>query len=128
MKSSHMFLILLVIALVLFGYMICSLREGFVGQSSEPADINSVDSKGIIDAAEGVPNSVIPNAPFPPDVGQINSLKPVDLEANYEQLKDKIHRIQQQLPDDVQRQVVNIAPYIIGNMIDKRTPIYAVNP
>lgn len=128
MKSSLIFLILLVVALILFGYMICSLREGFIGQSSEPTDINSVNSKGIVDAAQGVPNSVIANAPFPPDVGQIDSLKPVDLEANYEELKNRIQRIQQQLPDDVQRQVVNLAPYIIGNMIDKRTPTYTVNP
>lgn len=47
MKSSHIFLILLVVALILFGYMICSLREGFVGQSSELAQTNWVDSKGV---------------------------------------------------------------------------------
>ncbi len=141
MKSDTIFIALFVITLILFGYITCSLKEGFqntqlsdVGSpdvlskksSSENADMSWTDAKGIIDAAQGVPNSLIDNAPFPPNVGQTTTLSPVDLDANYEELKSKLERIQKDLPVDVQRQIVNIAPYMIGAMIDKRTPSYAV--
>jgi hypothetical protein len=132
MKSDTIFIALFVITLILFGYITCSLKEGFQNTQlsdvarSENADMSWTDAKGIIDAAQGVPNSLINNAPFPPNVGQTTTLSPVDLDANYEELKSKLDRIQKDLPIDVQRQIVNIAPYMIGAMIDKRTPSYAV--
>lgn len=89
------------------------------------SDINDIDAQGILDAAQGIRNSVIPNAPFPPSVGEVSNMKPIDEKANYEDLRDKLRNLERQLPDSMKRQIANLTPTIVNGMLQARDRQYA---
>ena len=91
------------------------------------ADINDIDAQGILDAAQGIRNSVIPNAPFPPSVGEVSNLKPIDEKANYEDLRNKLRNLERQLPESVREQIANLTPAIVNGMLQARDKGYAQN-
>ena len=82
-------------------------------------------AQGIEPAAAGVPNSVIPNAPAPPTAGMAQTLTPVNLEANYEELRGMLTNLNKNLPADIKQQVANLTPAIVNGMIQARDPKYA---
>lgn len=89
------------------------------------SDINDIDAQGILDAAQGIRNSVIPNAPWPPSVGQVDNLKPIDEKANYEDLRNKLRRLEGQLPESIKEQIANLTPAIVNGMLQARDKEYA---
>lgn len=95
---------------------------GYSEPSQKPvlADINDIDAQGILDAAQGIRNSVIPNKPFPPSVGTVDNLKPVDVEANYEDLRNKLRNLERQMPESVREQIANLTPAIVNGMLQAR--------
>lgn len=82
-------------------------------------------AQGIEPAAAGVPNSVIPNAPAPPTAGMAQTLTPVNLEANYEELRGMLTNLNKNLPADIKQQVANLTPAIVNGIIQARNPGYA---
>jgi hypothetical protein len=102
---------------------------GEPSQTPEISDINDIDAQGILDAAQGIRNSVIPNAPWPPSVGQISSMpdntKPVDEKANYEELRNKLRDLERKLPNSVKEQIANLTPAIVNGMLQARNREYA---
>jgi hypothetical protein len=98
-----------------------------LGESSQKpvsSDINDIDAQGILDAAQGIRNSVIPNAPFPPSVGMIDNMKPIDEKANYEDLRNKLRNLERQLPTSVKEQIANLTPAIVNGMLEARDKQY----
>ncbi len=102
---------------------------GEPSQTPEISNINDIDAQGILDAAQGIRNSVIPNAPWPPSVGQVSSLpdntKPVDEKANYEELRNKLRDLERKLPNSVKEQIANLTPAIVNGMLEARNREYA---
>ena len=82
-------------------------------------------AQGVEPAAAGVPNSVIPNAPAPPTAGTAQTLTPVNLEANYEELRGMLTNLNKNLPADIKQQVANLTPAIVNGMMQARDPKYA---
>ena len=103
--------------------------SGLAEPSQKPvvSDINEIDAQGILDAAQGIRNSVIPNAPWPPSVGTVDNLKPVDEKANYEDLRNKLRDLERQLPSSVKEQIANLTPAIVNGMLQARDQKYAQN-
>ena len=102
--------------------------EGFItgsglDQSAQQAETSS--ATGTVPAAPGIPNSVIPNAPFPPNVGIISNIQPVDNEVNFNELRDKIRKIEGSLPDEIKAHISTLTPTIVNGMIQARNCGYA---
>lgn len=100
-------------------------------------------ASGVLPAAAGIPNSVIPNAPAPPTAGIAQTLTPVsgqqagcaervgpcltpvNLEANYEELRNMLTILNKNLPQDIKQQIGNLTPAIVNGMMEARNPGYA---
>ncbi len=102
-----------------------AVEFGEPSQKPVLSDINDIDAQGILDAAQGIRNSVIPNAPFPPSVGEVSNMKPIDEKANYEDLRDKLRDLERQLPESVKEQIANLTPAIVNGMFQARDRQYA---
>lgn len=127
------------VVIFLFAVAFMSNRpEGFVDMSTYPVPGTNTpyitspaatpvppSAKGIEPAAAGVPNSVIPNAPAPPTAGMAQTLTPVNLEANYEELRGMLKNLNKNLPADIKQQVANLTPAIVNGIIQARNPGYA---
>lgn len=106
-----------------FGLVYSNFEDMSLGEPSQKpvlSDINDIDAQGILDAAQGIRNSVIPNAPWPPSVGEVDNIKPVDEKANYEELRNKLRDLERKLPNSVKEQIANLTPAIVNGMLQAR--------
>jgi hypothetical protein len=119
--TTLIFIFLLAVA------MMSAKPEGFMAGLlySNFADGPEPSAKGILPAAPGIPNSVIPNAPAPPNVGIVSNIQPVDNEANFVELNNKIRNLQGSLPEEIKRQISTLTPTIVNGMIQERNCQYS---
>lgn len=131
MKNLPIWLSVLVVIFLLAVAFAWRRPEGFVDMGPQPYITSPAatpvppSAQGIEPAAAGVPNSVIPNAPAPPTAGMAQTLTPVNLEANYEELRGMLTNLNKNLPADIKQQVANLTPAIVNGIMQARDPKYA---
>lgn len=93
--------------------------EGFINAATDPSD-NSLLLKRVQALENRLLMSrdpVIENAPAPAGAGMTQTLTPVNLDANYEELKRRLDNYELELPQTIGDRVSKLTPAIVRGML-----------
>lgn len=70
--------------------------------------------------ASAISKPYIENAPAPAGAGMTQTLTPVNLEANYEELKRRLDNYERELPQTIGQRIADLTPTIVRGVMDKK--------